>query len=66
MTTAHESTLEAMFYETVRENPQMAATAAEARNHILDGDFYSLKKELPVCDVTFDDNAVYVSWKVVP
>ncbi len=25
-----------------------------------------LKKELPVCDVTFDDNAVYVSWKVVP
>jgi uncharacterized pyridoxamine 5'-phosphate oxidase family protein len=26
----------------------------------------ALKKELPVCDVTFDDNAVYVSWKVVP
>jgi hypothetical protein len=25
-----------------------------------------LKKELPVCDVTFDDNAVYVSWKVIP
>ena len=26
----------------------------------------ALKKEPPVCDVTFDDNAVYVSWKVVP
>lgn len=25
-----------------------------------------LKKELPVCDVTFDDNAVYVTWKVIP
>jgi hypothetical protein len=25
-----------------------------------------LKKELPVCDVTFDDNAVYVSWKATP
>jgi hypothetical protein len=24
-----------------------------------------LKKELPVCDVTFDDRAVYVTWKVV-
>jgi hypothetical protein len=24
-----------------------------------------LKKELPVCDVTFDERAVYVSWKVV-
>lgn len=23
-----------------------------------------LKKELPVCDVTFDDHGVYVSWKV--
>ena len=23
-----------------------------------------LKKELPVCDVTFDERAVYVSWKV--
>mgnify|MGYP003693895317 CR=1 FL=1 len=22
-----------------------------------------LKKELPVCDVTFDERAVYVSWK---
>lgn len=22
-----------------------------------------LKKELPVCDVTFDDHSVYVSWK---
>ena len=26
----------------------------------------ALKKELPVCDVTFDDHAVHVSWKVVP
>lgn len=25
----------------------------------------ALKKELPVCDVTFDDHAVHVSWKVV-
>jgi hypothetical protein len=25
-----------------------------------------LKKELPVCDVTYDDQAVHVSWKVVP
>ena len=25
-----------------------------------------LKKELPVCDVTFDANAVYVSWKKIP
>lgn len=26
----------------------------------------TLKKQLPVCDVTFDDHAVYVTWKVVP
>jgi hypothetical protein len=25
-----------------------------------------LKKELPVCDVTFDDSTVYVAWKVIP
>lgn len=25
-----------------------------------------LKKELPVCDVTFDDRNVYVTWKKVP
>ena len=25
-----------------------------------------LKKELPVCDVTFDNRSVYVSWKVIP
>ncbi len=25
-----------------------------------------LKRELPVCDVTFDDKAVYVSWKAIP
>lgn len=24
-----------------------------------------LKRELPVCDVTFDDHAVHVSWKAV-
>ena len=24
-----------------------------------------LKKELPVCDVTFDDRNVYVAWKVI-
>ncbi len=41
MTTTHERTLEAMFYEAVRDNPQVAAIAAEARNNILDGDFYS-------------------------
>jgi len=26
----------------------------------------ALKKELPVCDVTFDDRNVYVTWKAVP
>jgi hypothetical protein len=25
-----------------------------------------LKKELPVCDVTFYDRSVYVAWKAVP
>lgn len=25
----------------------------------------ALKKELPVCDVTFDERAVYVTWKVI-
>jgi len=38
--TEHERALKEMFYEAIQENPQMAATAAEARNHILDGDFY--------------------------
>lgn len=27
---------------------------------------FKLKKELPVCDVTYDEQAVHVSWKVVP
>jgi hypothetical protein len=26
----------------------------------------ALKKELPVCDVTFDERNVYVTWKEVP
>lgn len=25
-----------------------------------------LKRELPVCDVAYDAEAVYVAWKVVP
>jgi hypothetical protein len=40
-TTTHARALEAMFYETIRENPQMAATAAEVRTRILEGNFYS-------------------------
>jgi hypothetical protein len=41
MTTTHADALTASFYRTIRENPQMAAVAAEARNHILDGGFYT-------------------------
>lgn len=26
----------------------------------------ALKKELPVCDVTFDEHAVHVAWKMTP
>ncbi len=37
----HYLDLEVSFYQTIRENPQMAATVAEIRNRLLDGNFYS-------------------------
>lgn len=51
--TEHERVLEMMFYETIRETPQMAATAAEVRTRLLDGGFYSL-------DVV---NAAFQKWE---
>src|SRR6185436_13322242 len=41
MTTTHARALEESFYRTLRETPQMALSVAEARNHILDGGFYT-------------------------
>ncbi len=43
-----------MFYETIRETPQMAATAAEVRTRLLDGGFYSL-------DIV---NAAFQKWEL--
>lgn len=41
MTLSHERTLETMFYESIREEPQLAATAAEVRTRLLEGGFYA-------------------------
>lgn len=39
--TEHERTLEAIFYAYIRDEPQLAATAAEVRTRLLDGGFYA-------------------------
>lgn len=39
--TEHERTLEAVFYAYIRDEPQLATTAAQVRTRLLDGGFYA-------------------------